>query len=152
MGQLRERWWDHRRGTATGGSSQMTNQLLRRPLIKASWFVRSVNFDATSDGSRLMLISRTRFTHPKVPGEHPVHDTQIRQLRPFFCRKWISRTLLRLPQCFRCYRSPFLPHCPGNFLMGRLKYGAQLSRWELLRELADPHFFLRFERASNKCQ
>jgi transposase len=23
----------------------------------------------------------TRFAHPKSPGEHPVHDTQIKQLR-----------------------------------------------------------------------
>jgi transposase len=51
--------------------------------IKAPWFVQAVNFDASQ--RRLTIVidfpRGTRFSHPMVPGEHPVHDTQIKQLR-----------------------------------------------------------------------
>lgn len=62
----------------------MTNQLFETALgIKAPWFVQAVNFDASQ--RRLTIdvdFSRgARFTHSKAPGEHPVHDTQIKQLR-----------------------------------------------------------------------
>jgi transposase len=62
----------------------MTNQLFETALgIKSPWFVEAVNFDASQ---RRLTIDvdfprGTRFTHPQVPGEHPVHDTQIKQLR-----------------------------------------------------------------------
>ena len=62
----------------------MTNQLFEAALgIRAPWFVQGVNFDATR---RQLTIDvdfpqGTRFAHPKVPGEHPVHDTQIKRLR-----------------------------------------------------------------------
>jgi transposase len=51
--------------------------------IKAPWFVQAVNFDASQ--RRLTIVidfpRGTRLSHPMVPGEHPVHDTQIKQLR-----------------------------------------------------------------------
>lgn len=62
----------------------MTNQLFETALgINSPWFVQAVNFDASQ---RRLTIDvdfprGARFTHPKVPGEHPVHDTQIKQLR-----------------------------------------------------------------------
>jgi transposase len=51
--------------------------------IKSPWFVQAVNFDVSQ---RRLTIDvdfprGTRFAHPKVPGEHPVHDTQIKELR-----------------------------------------------------------------------
>ena len=62
----------------------MTNELFETALgIKAPWFVQAVNFDASQ---RRLTIDvdfprGTRFSHPEVAGEHPVHDTQIKQLR-----------------------------------------------------------------------
>ena len=62
----------------------MTNQLFEVALgIKSPWFVQAVDFDA---GQRRLTVRvdfprGTRFAHPKSPGEHPVHDTQIKQLR-----------------------------------------------------------------------
>ena len=62
----------------------MTNQLFETALgIKAPWFVQAVNFDASQRRLTIDIdFSRgARFTHSKAPGEHPVHDTQIKQLR-----------------------------------------------------------------------
>ena len=62
----------------------MSNQLFEAALgIKAPWFVRAVSFDASQ---RQLTIDvdfprGTRFTHPKAPGDRPVHDTQIKRLR-----------------------------------------------------------------------
>src|SRR5215468_179819 len=62
----------------------MTNQLFEAALgIKSPWFVQAVDFDA---GQRRLTVRvdfprGTRFAHPKSPGEHPVHDTQIKQFR-----------------------------------------------------------------------
>ena len=59
------------------------NQLFAAALgITAPWFVETVDFDA---GQLRLTIhvdfaSGSRFAHPKAPGEHPVHDTQV-QLR-----------------------------------------------------------------------
>ena len=55
------------------------NQLFAAALgITAPWFVQTVDFDA---GQRRLTIHvdfapGSRFTHPKAPGEHPVHDTR----------------------------------------------------------------------------
>jgi len=51
--------------------------------IKSPWFVKAVDFDAPQ---RRLTISidfapRSRFAHAQAPGEHPVHDTQIKRLR-----------------------------------------------------------------------
>src|SRR6202047_796459 len=72
--------------------------------IAAPWFVRTVDFDA---GQRRLTIHvdfapGSRFTHPKAPGEHPVHDTQVKRLRHlnFFqheCHLEVRVPLLRLP-------------------------------------------------------
>lgn len=62
----------------------MTNQLFEMALgIKFPWFVQGVDFDA---GQRQLTVRvdfapGTRFAHPQVPGEHPVHDTQVKRLR-----------------------------------------------------------------------
>jgi transposase len=68
-----------RRGTIMA----MSNQLFEAALgIKSPWFVRAVDFDAAQ---RQLTISidfapGSRFAHAKAPGEHPVHDTQIKRL------------------------------------------------------------------------
>jgi transposase len=81
------------------------NQLFAAALgIAAPWFVRTVDFGA---GQRRLTIHvdfapGSRFTHPKAPGEHPVHDTQVKRLRHlnFFqheCHLEVRVPRLRLP-------------------------------------------------------
>jgi transposase len=81
------------------------NQLLAAALgITAPWFVQTVEFDA---GQRRLTIHidfapGSRFAHPKAPGEHPVHDTQVKRLRHlnFFqheCHLEVRVPRLRLP-------------------------------------------------------
>jgi transposase len=81
------------------------NQLLAAALgITAPWFVQTVEFDG---GQRRLTIHidfapGSRFAHPKAPGEHPVHDTQVKRLRHlnFFqheCHLEVRVPRLRLP-------------------------------------------------------
>jgi transposase len=81
------------------------NQLFAAALgITAPWFVQTVDFDA---GQRRFTIHidfapGSRFAHPKAPGEHPVHDTQVKRLRHlnFFqheCHLEVRVPRLRLP-------------------------------------------------------
>ena len=62
----------------------MSNQLFEAALgIKSPWFVKAVDFDAAQ---RALTISvdfprGSRFAHAQAPGQHPVHDTQIKRLR-----------------------------------------------------------------------
>ena len=81
------------------------NQLFAAALgITAPWFVQTVDFDA---GQRRLTIHvdfapGSRFAHPKAPGEHPVHDTQVKRLRHlnFFqheCHLEVRVPRLRLP-------------------------------------------------------
>jgi transposase len=93
-------------GAAVGNNlTVMTNQLFEAALgIKSPWFVQAVDFDA---GQRQLTVRvdfapGTRFAHPKVSGEHPVHDTQIKRLRHlnFFqheCRLEVRVPRVRLP-------------------------------------------------------
>jgi transposase len=81
----------------------MTNQLFELG-IKSPWFVQAVNFDA-SQGRLTIDVDfprGIRFAHPQVPGEPPVHDTQIKQLRHlnFFqheCHLQVRVPRVRLP-------------------------------------------------------
>src|SRR5579864_52098 len=93
------------RKTSAGGTAMTSNQLFAAALgIAAPWFVRTVDFDA---GQRRLTIHvdfapGSRFTHPKAPGEHPVHDTQVKRLRHlnFFqheCHLEVRVPRLRLP-------------------------------------------------------
>jgi transposase len=61
-----------------------TKQLFEAALgITSPWYVQGVDFDAEK---HLLTIAvdfsaGSRFTHPDVPGEHPVHDTRTKRLR-----------------------------------------------------------------------
>jgi transposase len=67
-----------------GATAVMSNQLFEAALgIKSPWFVKAVDFDAAQ---RRLTISvdfprGSRFAHAQAPGQHPVHDTQIKRLR-----------------------------------------------------------------------
>ena len=51
--------------------------------ITAPWFVQAVDFDASQRRLTIHIdfAPGSRFAHAKAPGEHPVHDTQIKRLR-----------------------------------------------------------------------
>lgn len=65
----------------------MTNQI--NDLFAAAlgvaepWFVDKVDFDAAKKEMLIRIDFRrgTRFPHPRAPGEHKVHDTEIKRLR-----------------------------------------------------------------------
>jgi transposase len=62
----------------------MTNQLFAAALgIESPWFVQAVDFDTERRRLtvRIDFARGSRFAHPEVAGEHPVHDTQLKQLR-----------------------------------------------------------------------
>src|ERR1019366_9306724 len=61
-----------------------TKELFEAALgITSPWFVQGVDFEAEK---HLLTIAvdfsaGSRFAHPDVPGEHPVHDTRTKRLR-----------------------------------------------------------------------
>jgi transposase len=62
----------------------MTKQLFAAALgITAPWFVQAVDFDAAQRRLTIKIDfpPGSRFVHAKAPGNHPVHDTQIKRLR-----------------------------------------------------------------------
>jgi len=67
-----------------GEMTSQTNDLFAAALgITAPWFVERVDFNT---GQRQLTIHvdfkrGSRFGHPKAPGEHNVHDTQVKRLR-----------------------------------------------------------------------
>ncbi len=62
----------------------MTNQLFAAALgIQTPWFVQGVDFDEAKRQLTIQVdfAAGSRFAHTDAPGEHPVHDTQIKRLR-----------------------------------------------------------------------
>ena len=88
-----------------GTAAFMTNQLFEAALgIKSPWFVQAVAFDASQRRLTVGIdfAPGSRFAHPNTPGEHPVYDTQIKQLRHlnFFqheCHLEVRVPRVRLP-------------------------------------------------------
>lgn len=61
-----------------------TERLFEQALgIAAPWSVKEVRFDAAARQLTLVVdfAAGSRFAHPAHPGEHPVHDTQVKRLR-----------------------------------------------------------------------
>jgi transposase len=83
----------------------MTNQLFEAALgIKSPWFVQAIDFDAVQRRLtvRVDFMPGSRFAHARAPGQHPVHDTQIKRLRhlDFFqheCHLEVRVPRVRLP-------------------------------------------------------
>jgi len=62
----------------------MSNDLFAAALgIQSPWFVQGVNFDEAKRQLTIQVdfVAGSRFAHADAPGEHPVHDTQIKRLR-----------------------------------------------------------------------
>jgi transposase len=65
-------------------SPWMQNQLFEAALgIAKPWYVRGVDFDAARKVLTIGIdfVTGSRFAAPGVEGQHPVHDTQVKQLR-----------------------------------------------------------------------
>jgi len=83
------------------GSERLFEQALG---ISAPWAVKAVRFDAAARQLTIEVdfAAGSRFAHPAHPGEHPVHDTQVKRLRHlnFFqheCHLEVRVPRLRLP-------------------------------------------------------
>jgi transposase len=82
-----------------------SNQVFAAALgITAPWFVKAVDFDASQRRLTIHIdfAPGSRFAHPRAPGQHPVHDTQVKRLRHlnFFqheCHLEVRVPRLRLP-------------------------------------------------------
>jgi len=62
----------------------MTNQLFSAALgIQSPWTVEGVDFDESKRQLTIKVdfVAGSRFAHGDAPGEHPVHDTQVKRLR-----------------------------------------------------------------------
>jgi transposase len=73
-------------GERSGGDevTDQINELFARALgLAEPWFVKEVDFDAERHEMtiRVDFVRGTRFPHPRAPGEHKVHDTEIKRLR-----------------------------------------------------------------------
>src|ERR1700738_1924696 len=64
-----------------GDEANMTKQLFEAALgIKAPWYVQGVDFDAAKRQLTIAVdfVAGSRFAYPRIAGEAPVHDTQIK--------------------------------------------------------------------------
>jgi transposase len=103
-----------------------TKQLFEAALgIASPWYIQGVDFDAEK---HLLTIAvdfsaGSRFTHPDVPGEHPVHDTRTKRLRHlnFFqheCYLEVRVPRVRLPDgTVRQVEPPWFGRLDGFTLM-----------------------------------
>ncbi|KVW77453.1 hypothetical protein WL00_35965 [Burkholderia cepacia] len=69
---------------ATKDKATTTNQLFESALgITTPWYVQAVDFDAAQRQLTIAMdfVAGTPFSHAGVAGEHPVHDTQILEVR-----------------------------------------------------------------------
>jgi transposase len=67
-----------------GDVTDQINELFAKALgITEPWFVKEVDFDSEQQEMtiRVDFVRGTRFRHPRAPGEHKVHDTEIKRLR-----------------------------------------------------------------------
>jgi len=106
----------------------MSNDLFAAALGVASpWHVRNVAFDGDK---RLLTISidfarGSRFPHPSVEGQHPVHDTQIKRYRHlnFFQH-----------ECYLEVRTPRIRLPDGRVVLAEPDWAGKLSGFTLLFE------------------
>jgi transposase len=106
----------------------MTNQLFEVALgIQSPWFVQNVDFDETKRQLTIGVdfVAGSRFTHADAPGEHPVHDTQIKRLRHlnFFQH-----------ECYLEVRVPRVRLPDGKVRLVEPKWVGQLDGFTLLFE------------------
>ena len=103
-----------------------TKELFEAALgITKPWFVQGVDFEAEKHLLTIAVdfVSGSRFAHPDVPGEHPVHDTRTKRLRHlnFFqheCYLEVRVPRVRLPDgSVRQVEPPWFGRLDGFTLM-----------------------------------
>lgn len=95
--------------------------------VAAPWYVSGTEFDAASKRLTICIdfVAGSRFAHPEVPGEHPVHDTQTKRYRHlnFFQH-----------DCFLEVRVPRLKLPDGRVALVEPDWAGKLSGFTLLFE------------------
>jgi transposase len=95
--------------------------------VAAPWYVRGTEFDAASRRLTIGIdfVAGSRFAHPDVPGEHPVHDTQTKRYRHlnFFQH-----------DCYLEVRVPRLKLPDGRVALVEPDWAGKLSGFTLLFE------------------
>ncbi len=95
--------------------------------VSSPWYVREARFDAKARTLTIRVDFRTgsRFNHPEVAGEHPVHDTQVKRYRHlnFFQH-----------ECFLEVRVPRVKLPDGSVRLIEPSWAGQLSGFTLLFE------------------
>jgi transposase len=106
----------------------MTARLFETALgITEPWYVRGMDFDEKAKRLTIEVdfVAGTRFAHPEAPGLHPVHDTQIKQLRHlnFFQH-----------ECYLQVRVPRVKLPDGSVRLVEPAWAGKLSGFTLLFE------------------
>jgi transposase len=106
----------------------MQNQLFEAALgIARPWSVQGVDFDAAKKVLTIKVdfATGTKFPAPGVPGQHPVHDTQVKRLRHlnFFQH-----------ECFLEVRTPRVKLPDGRVVLVEPDWVGKLSGFTLLFE------------------
>jgi len=95
--------------------------------VASPWFVRETAFDSGKQTLTVRVDFRrgSRFAHPDEPGEHPVHDTQVKRYRHlnFFQH-----------ECFLEVRVPRVKLSDGAVRLVEPPWAGQLSGFTLLFE------------------
>lgn len=105
-----------------------SEQLFERALaVSEPWYVRETRFDAEAKTLTIVVDFRvgSRFGHPEVGGEHPVHDTQTKRYRHlnFFQH-----------ECFLEVRVPRVKLPDGSVRLVEPPWAGKLSGFTLLFE------------------
>jgi len=95
--------------------------------VSSPWYVREARFDAAARTLTIRVDFRagSRFSHPQVAGEHPVHDTQTKRYRHlnFFQH-----------ECFLEVRTPRVELPDGSVRLIEPPWAGKLSGFTLLFE------------------
>src|SRR5690554_2544609 len=95
--------------------------------VSEPWYVRESRFEAAAKTLTIVVDFRSgsRFSHPEVPGKHPVHDTQTKRYRHlnFFQH-----------ECFLEVRVPRLKLPDGTVRLIEPPWAGKLSGFTLLFE------------------
>jgi len=106
----------------------MQNKLFETALgVEDPWYVKGVDFDAARKTLTIVIdfVAGSRFEHPDVPGEHPVHDTQTKRYRHlnFFQH-----------ECYLEVRAPRIRLPDGHVVLMEPPWAGKLAGFTLLFE------------------
>jgi transposase len=108
--------------------TMQSEQLFERALgVSPPWYVRETRFDADARTLTIQVDFRagSRFSHPEVAGEHPVHDTQMKRYRH---QNFVEH------ECFLEVRVPRVKLPDGSVRLIEPRWAGKLSGFTLLFE------------------